>query len=615
MSRFCCALLLGVWGGLALDAYAELQNVQVNGATYLNVEETAPHIGVIRGVLRDTNGVPVSGAIITLKEEPRPISDTGKAAGKSRNRVYEVPKGRSLLRLRTETAADGAFEFTDLPLSLFTFSTHTEDGRYEGTVTLSLSDPTLGKDIQLDPAFTIRGRVIDSAGRPAPGAHVHATQEMTRGESGDSQWSGSAISVEDGTFSIQGAPIATYTLCVSDSTFIAQYKRGVRADGKPVELVAHRLGRVRGIAVDDASGFPLYGITFTIDNRYGNYGQSWSLNPTDDDGRFEMDRLPPGVSTIRVQFDPREPRVWVLPEETIDIDVPEDGEAQATIRLRRGASVSGKVVDADSGEPVPSAHLSFSCITNSGTSSVDADDKGEYRIAGLRGGKLTLRYESAPDYPQGDGDNTVEVMLDYGQTGIAPNIRVQRGLPVSGQVIDQEGRPAASVEVTCEIRDGADLRYQTALSRADGSFRIFGLAQGDSVRVYGTRHRGDSNATDEVLTDFVGPLDVDGAGASGIALHAYPAGSISGVLLDSEQRPLSNTWIKAVYEGTPNLPYGGPDAKTDEAGRFSVKHLAEGAYTIEAYAERPIPLTNAPKVTVGRGQHVADLTILAAVPR
>lgn len=599
---------------ICLAVPAELQNVQVNGATYTSVEETALHIGVIQGVIVDPAGKPAPGATIKLQEEATLVADTGDMPpGQHRERTYHVPKGRNLLSVEGKTNAKGEFAFDTLPLSPYTIDAFSENGRYHGQFTLSTGDPQQTLRIAFEPAVTIRGRVVDSAGRPAAAAHVDATRESALSQRDAEHWSGFAKTGEDGTFAIPGAPIARYTFLVSYRDLVGQYKRGVKIDGAPLEFVVFRAGSVRGTVIDEVTGFPMYGIPIYVRSLKDNINQNSTVIETDDDGRFEIDRIYPGDCAISLMFANDKPRNFVLADGQGEVTVPEGSAVDVTLKMRRGAVVTGRVVDADSGKGIFNAHIGSNAVWSSGATFTNTDAQGNYRLAGLHPGTLKLEYQSAIGYPQGDRSTTAEVVLDYGQTVTAPDIRVARGLAASGRVVDADGNGALGVEVFCEITGRASHGYQLAMSGPDGVFQVLGLQKGDSVRFHGTRHFG-GDAEDELVSNVVGQLEVGPEGLRDVTIAAYPPGAISGVLLDREKKPLSDARVRAEYLDKPSLPFSGPDTRADDSGRFTVKHLAIGHYALTVHVDGRSFDANLPAIEIAQGGHVKELAIIDPGP-
>src|SRR5262249_49455903 len=110
-------------------------------------------------------------------------------------------------------------------------------------------------------------------------------------------------------------------------------------------------------------------------------GLGTSVVLTDGNGRFEL-IAPATASGVSVSKSGYAPREIALATGTVQI------------RLRRGAVISGRVVD-EFGDPVPAAHLAAQIVSTGSenlttAAATDTDDLGEYRLAGLPAGAFVV---------------------------------------------------------------------------------------------------------------------------------------------------------------------------------------------------------------------------------
>ena len=124
---------------------------------------------------------------------------------------------------------------------------------------------------------------------------------------------------------------------------------------------------------------------------------------SDGDGRFTL-TAPPGTSIV-VASKSGYARTEVTPA---------NGQA-INIRLRRGAAISGRVVD-EFGDPVPAARITAETSSTSATAltivaTADTDDRGEYRVAGLPVGTFSVAVRTV------GGTTTQGLILRYRPRG------------------------------------------------------------------------------------------------------------------------------------------------------------------------------------------------------
>ncbi len=168
------------------------------------------------------------------------------------------------------------------------------------------------------------------------------------------------------------------------------------------------------------------------------------------------------------------------------------GTALATAVLAKGegAAVAGRVV-ASADHQTPIARALVSAIDNAGGQQVvesgedgrfefPALDSGLYRINASKAGYLTSEYGARRPGGAGtaitirNGDRAVPDLL----------IAMSRGGVLTGAVRWEDGRPAAGVSVTAIRRRAAAAEKPVlAVSRLDGTFRVFGLTPGDYLLV------------------------------------------------------------------------------------------------------------------------------------
>ena len=145
------------------------------------------------------------------------------------------------------------------------------------------------------------------------------------------------------------------------------------------------------------------------------------------------------------------------------------------IRLRRGATISGRVVDAVTGNPIVNAGVTADGIDGSGRHAHQhTGSNGRYVMRGVAPGSYTIRTDpegQARDYIQGyyegsltrEGAKTVTVA----GTEVVGDVDFQlgQGATISGRVIDAEtGSPIAGMKVRARMPRGDN----GSESRTDG---------------------------------------------------------------------------------------------------------------------------------------------------
>ncbi|HEY7180971.1 MAG TPA: carboxypeptidase-like regulatory domain-containing protein [Blastocatellia bacterium] len=337
---------------------------------------------------------------------------------------------------------------------------------------------------------------------------------------------------ESGRFNFTGVHAGTYSVSAAapgyvspdDTNFGMRGKTLNLADGEKVENIDIEIKRGGVIAgkITDSQGRPVIEerinlVKFDANNQaqsYFNYSANYDIYQTDDRGSYRIYGLPEGrylvsvgyaaspgslAITSRREFYPRvfypnatgesEAKVIKVSEgseaEDIDITVPDP---------KSTCDIYGRVVDADSGQPVAGVEVVIGGVAADGGyrggyagSGARSAPNGEFRIFGALPGKYALM--ARPDGNSGLISDPVIFDASEGDaTGL--ELKVRKGASISGvAVIEGTNDPnvlskLSQVNVLAYIRPTNSTAPPMNMSRrpfkvnADGSFRIDGLQAG-----------------------------------------------------------------------------------------------------------------------------------------
>lgn len=278
---------------------------------------------------------------------------------------------------------------------------------------------------------------------------------------------------------------------------------------------------------------------------------------SDAEGRYRITGVPVGSFRV-VAYAPAyiiagEDTPW-QPGKAVNVAEGETVE-NVNFSLTRGGVITGHLTDAD-GKPVIAERVRLTEVDefrrpvknqNSIFTNYETDDRGEYRIFGLRPGWYLISAGSSPDevmIRMGRGahyrrtwhpDVTEEaqakvIAVTAGSVAEDVDIRLERaakGYAVSGRVIDAEsGRPIAGAMIQYAIiKEGsASMGMGGSVTNAEGEFRLEGLApntyQMSAQMTQNPEYYSDS-ATAEVVSGDVSGIEVKvqrGATLSGVAV-------------------------------------------------------------------------------------------------
>ncbi|MFN7972996.1 MAG: carboxypeptidase-like regulatory domain-containing protein [Acidobacteriota bacterium] len=294
-------------------------------------------------------------------------------------------------------------------------------------------------DVVMDMGATLAGRVLDATtNEPVSGAFVNTAH----GSDYRGRW-GIAVTGADGAFRCTGIEQGSVCVMVNAEGYIdARPKVDVPAEGRSdVEIRLSRGATFTG-TVRDRRGSPVQGATVYVEP-LNSITRGRGL--TDGNGTFRVSGLDRsgmdkrGDAPLRVGVK-AEGYQWF--SETTK-------ESEIDIVLDEGAALTGRVVDADSGDGIPAASV---YIFDKGQSPPDspvatADGHGRFRLTGIAPGTYATRAR-APEYP---AENGPEIEVQLGRDAGEVVIEISRGRTLSGVVLDGElGEPVPGARIEIE---------------------------------------------------------------------------------------------------------------------------------------------------------------------
>ncbi len=307
------------------------------------------------------------------------------------------------------------------------------------------------------------------------------------------------------------------------------------------------------------------------------------------------------------------------------------------------ATISGRVVADDTGEPLPNVRITVTGIA-SGADVVLTDADGRFSVLA----------------PEGRG--IVASKFGYARNEFLPTpagqpveIRLQRGAAISGRVIDELGEPVIGARVTAELRSGSPPRYRTvATTETDdrGEYRLATLPpagylvgvttvataairgrNGNSIRpdiqtsYYPGASQGEARdvpvqaGEDRTGIDVVVPWSLSGnqlfsaVGALSVSPLARPqdpatpaTGRVRGRVVSNDGRPLQYAQVVLTAQGMEARV-----VRADSAGAFEFPEVTAGTFRLGASKSGYFPVNArepaAPVVDLAEDEKRDDLEI------
>ncbi|HET6201702.1 MAG TPA: carboxypeptidase-like regulatory domain-containing protein [Planctomycetota bacterium] len=425
----------------------------------------------------------------------------------------------------------------------------------------------------------LAGRVLDPGRLPARGATVRARidEEAWRrehGRSGMPAVSQEATTDSRGSFRIEGLEGGPFILEASYEKKGYVEVRGIEPDADGIEIVLGAPGSVSGRVLDADTGEPVRRFIVrpmrVVRQGSGGSGEGGNEEPFDSaSGAFELSGLKPGVHDLTF-------RAEGFLETTVELIEVGEGTRRdgIEVRMSRGRTLSGWVLESGSGAPVPRAEVSWTQRKPKGESPFSRDSEsgraesganGSFEIRGLAPGSVDLRVPKAGFVPR---SQTVEVVAASSSDGV--RIELSRGGSVEGFVFEANRSPIEGAQVRVDAAGSFGGDVPKAVTDASGRFRIGGLAPGphDVRAVVGKRvfQKTASVADGEVAR-------IEFAVTSG-------ACTVSGrVLRGTEGVP--GLRVAAFPEGFSGDASVLPSCVTDASGAFLLEGVAPGKTDLE----------------------------------
>jgi protocatechuate 3,4-dioxygenase beta subunit len=509
----------------------------------------------VMGTVRDEEGAPVAGALVTALHQRHSRYFEGVTGADGRFRLGPLPAGQLLL----------VFSRPDL----------LPDFRYVGRDFEPELEMTLYRPRRLG------GRVVRGEA-PVAGVTVHA-----RGERRD--WD--TLTDGEGRFAFDGLPPGSYSLTASHEGQDAVAEARLEPGEEPPELELS-LGSgvwLRGTVRDDR-GRPIPGARVGLLTDSRALGEDMKSVEAGADGAYALGPLEPGRYHLLAgarRF------VDALPQEH---DV--DGVTPVHFVLKDAVVVEGRVVDAE-GRPVKQARL----LLKKGDDGQDFPDDYEpelEQVPQARGfseddGTFLLEApEAGAWFLRGFHADHVTAGLPVSAPRSDVRLVLEAGAEIQGEVVDELGAPVPDADVFLTLKEQGEEpnREKWATPDARGCFTLRGVFEGTyliSATVLSSReHR-----------RAIRVLEVQGRSPLHVRLQ-FPRGErVSGVVVDAEGRPLPGAVVEVGQ--TPERRRAASEASPDdvaaeylrapsrvpvgEEGHFTVPHLEPGPWSLSVSLE------------------------------
>ena len=507
----------------------------------------------LHGVVRDASGGTIAKA--RVMESDRGIAGPGVESNDDGSYELCIDVGGSNIIVRADGYAD-----VSVPITAF--------GK-------------IRRDFDLVPEAVVAGRAVRADdGTPVENARVMLVPDRP-GFAGASIYTASSDS--DGRFRFHGVARGTYSVNATASRLVMTDPITVTADvSTPVEDLQCSLTAaltVSGRVVDKKKN-PIAGASVSIEpaGRF-SFAMMDEYSITETDGSFFIDHLTPGDYRVRVNR-------YALAKDKRQLTLDKKDLTDVVLEVDPLGSIAGRVTRA--GKPVEGAYVSaksidekrsrdFESFSNLQTKS-DAD--GRFTLRGLSADtyRVSAQSERVGAFTQG-----VDVTLGDAEVKTGVDLEMELAGSIAGVVIDQNDAPVAGVFLRFSLLHGDDGGQAT--TNEDGTFKATALSGGGEY-VFEIK---------PTSTSAIELRPVDGKRFPPIAVKdgntqitgvrikvKYERLAITGRVVSSSGEPAADVAVTAQQE--PERGWSSPMATTDTSGRFTIRDLPAGNYTIRAQA-------------------------------
>ena len=457
---------------------------------------------------------------------------------------------------------DGEFRFEGVPPEVEVRLTSGADGFDVFDETL-----TFDRDTEMELALTrfasVRGRILKPDGNPATRFVVHAVSQDDEGRFPAKQEVDSA----DGRFFLWPIePVGRQTLEVLAGGFkLLQLPDVIVKEQQSVDVgdVYLELGHTLEGLATRPDGSPAEGsrvwVTPRSSRNFADYAESFGSR-TKRDGRYAITGLSPGFLVVNAQhpeFAPWSRELHLVEDvttETLNVEFSDGGTIHGTARDRAGA-------------PAPDVGVAVECPTLAAERSTSTDAQGYYRIGRLPEVQCQIGAYLEDGAPFG---NAKLVAVVTGRESRV-DFDLSRSITVTG-VVRVGGRIADRGFVTFQTTGGFDGGggTSTAVERGTGRYRVE-LSEPGEYRVLVESDGARSFAKVRIGNERSVERNFD-----------IPVNWILGRVVDAEGNPLVGAGVSASNGELDLSGMMGLYTDSNRDGRFALKYLEPGTYTVGA---------------------------------
>jgi len=533
-------------------------------------------------------GQPQELAGDVVDEAGRPIADAEVHIA-----LAKIGRGENLRELRstgflqTKTDRNGHFVFADMPAGA-TFEFRVEG---PGRATIHTLDMTsysrdqcrfapgqAGIRLILPVEARIEGVVVEkTGGKPVGGVEVTAHADRRQSAPLPSK---RAITAPDGTFRLGGLSAGSCVVALSSPRgqmpeWVAEDVRtSVQAGATKSDIrIQLTKGAIVEVLVKDTTGKPVEKVGAYL----GRVGQEQGFGDRTDAKGLARIRVIPGTYNVSQIFRPG----YVPPETTDQVTVAEGETKRIECIVRPTPKIAGIVRDPE-GNPLAGVKVQATWIRmlSTMTSAAVSDAAGQFDVPW--DSSSMARGASTAIFVARDPQRNLVQVLDIDDHVGPLDLKLQPGVIVTGTVLNRQGQPLPGANARVQLRvSKAMVRLGWNELAAAGPDGVFEFKAVPPEREYAVTVSADGYGKQEVPIATLSPRE-ERHDIGRVQLVASDL-SVSGIVVDPNDKPVAGAEISAFGEGQPDLR----EVQTDAQGRFTLKGVSPGSLRLSVRFSGP----------------------------
>ncbi len=456
--------------------------------------------------------------------------------------------------------------------------------------------------VVLTPHLRLWGTVVDQEGKPLFGVALTNLDSIfdNRFDYPESPGQHPRQSITDasGAYVFMADRLNTRFRLAAFKLGYATLEKSVNGKSGEVNYILTTGARLSGRVVMEDGSAPSDKTSVTLmRNRYD--ARNALTAECDSGGRYAFEHLPPGLCRLQAQSE----HFFSAPAEAGEIEGTSDIVAKDLV-LIRALKFGGKVVDEGTMKPIEGVRVTLlDARTRREMPSLSALSgvEGTFNIEHVPAGEYNYQAKVDPEFP----DALYMFSDDY-----SPNARIKlvndditdyvikgkAAARIEGRVVVAEtGMPVAKVRVSADARDssyyGGNFR-NSASTDGSGNFSVLGVPGGMGLML--TAQIDGYPPAEKPLPDIK-----TGDVLQNVILELVPGRSVSGVVLDSNEKPVAGANVSGHMqrEGL-GILHNSQHLESDKEGKWKAEHLNPGAWQFAANLDKYSIATNDPSVTV-----------------